>query len=152
MMNLVMYDSAYGNTGKVAQAIADALGVTPKLMSTVTHEELQAADLIIIGSPTQGGNPTQAMMTWLKQLPKGILANKQVAAFDTRFEINGHGFWLKFVMKIIGFAAAKIAIQLRAKGGVLIAPPEGFIVNDKEGPLRQGEPTRAAAWARRLLG
>jgi flavodoxin I len=54
-------------------------------------------------------------------------------------------------MKVIGYAAPKIAKSLIAKGGRQVAPPEGFIVLDKEGPLRDGELERAAAWARDVV-
>ena len=33
----------------------------------------------------------------------------------------------------------------------MVATPEGFIVTDTEGPLREGELERAAEWARGLL-
>jgi hypothetical protein len=53
-------------------------------------------------------------------------------------------------MKIIGYAAPRIAGGLQAKGGRLAAPPEGFFVQEKEGPLKQGELERAASWAKSL--
>jgi hypothetical protein len=54
-------------------------------------------------------------------------------------------------MKVIGYAAPRISSGLQAKGGRLAAAPEGFIVEDKEGPLKQGELERAASWARSLV-
>jgi len=36
------------------------------------------------------------------------------------------------------------------KGGRLVAEPEGFIVENKEGPLKQGELERANKWAKQL--
>jgi hypothetical protein len=33
----------------------------------------------------------------------------------------------------------------------LVLPPEGFYVEDTEGPLRAGELDRAAVWANRVL-
>ena len=45
----------------------------------------------------------------------------------------------------------KIAKRLRAKGGTLSAPPEGFIVDGKEGPLRSQELERATAWLKELV-
>jgi hypothetical protein len=53
-------------------------------------------------------------------------------------------------MGLIGYAAGRIASGLTSKGGRLIAKPEGFIVDGKEGPLKEGELERAAAWARSL--
>jgi hypothetical protein len=36
-------------------------------------------------------------------------------------------------------------------GGERAGPAAGFVVEDKEGPLREGETDRARAWARGLL-
>jgi hypothetical protein len=38
------------------------------------------------------------------------------------------------------------------RGGKLAVPPEGFIVEASEGPLREGELERAAAWAKTIIG
>jgi hypothetical protein len=53
-------------------------------------------------------------------------------------------------MKMGGYAAPRIARALEKKGGNLAAPPEGFFVEDKEGPLKAGELERAAGWAKEL--
>ena len=50
-------------------------------------------------------------------------------------------------MRVIGYAAPRIAAALVSKGASLAAPPEGFIVEDKDGPLKAGELERAARWA-----
>jgi hypothetical protein len=55
------------------------------------------------------------------------------------------------VVKTGGYAAKRIANQLKRAGGSLIAPPEGFYVEDTEGPLKDGELERAANWAEGLL-
>jgi hypothetical protein len=75
-----------------------------------------------------------------------------VAAFDTRFkadELDSAG--LRVLVKTGGYAAKRIATQLKKAGGKLIAQPEGFYVEDIEGPLKPGELERAADWARQLL-
>jgi len=41
---------------------------------------------------------------------------------------------------------------LAGKSGTQVVEPEGFIVEGKEGPLKEGEVERAAAWAKTLLG
>jgi hypothetical protein len=55
------------------------------------------------------------------------------------------------MVKLFGYAAIPIANRLRKKGGELALPPEGFIVEGTEGPLRRGELERAADWARQLV-
>jgi len=57
MKTLIVYDSAYGNTEKVARAIGDAvMGEVEVLrVGEVNSSELKIYDLLIFGSPTQGG-------------------------------------------------------------------------------------------------
>ena len=53
-------------------------------------------------------------------------------------------------MSVIRYAAPRLAKELEKKGGKLVAEPEGFIVENKEGPLKQGEIERATKWASQL--
>jgi len=154
MKALVIYDSAYGNTAKITEAIAEAFRPEVQLRSTdaVRPSEIEAAQLIVVGSPTQGGRPTPKVKQMLAGLPAGALEKKRVAAFDTRIDPKTSGLPLRLLLKLIGFAAPKIAAALQAKGGQEAAPPEGFIVEGREGPLRAGEIERAKAWASRLSG
>ena len=88
----------------------------------------------------------------LKHLGTRSLEGSRVAAFDTRLkadEIDSAG--VRFIVRTGGYAAKRIADQLRRAGGILIVPPEGFFVEDTEGPLKQGELARAAAWASQLM-
>jgi len=55
------------------------------------------------------------------------------------------------MVRLFGYAAAPIAKRLKSKGGELVLAPEGFVVKDTEGPLKEGELDRAAAWARQLI-
>lgn len=155
MKTLVVYDSAYGNTEKVAQAIADALAasgeVTKSQVGEVNPLALAAIGLLIVGSPTQGGRPTPAMQAFLNKIPANALKNVGVTAFDTRFSAQSKGIGMRLLLKFVGYAAGRIADRLQAKGGYLTIPPEGFIVEGKEGPLKPGELARAAAWAIRIL-
>jgi hypothetical protein len=41
--------------------------------------------------------------------------------------------------------------KLERKGGHLAAEPEGFIVEDSEGPLKKGELERAGTWAKGIV-
>ena len=154
MRALILYDSAYGNTEKIAQAIAHAMApkykadAVPIWDANVT--DLITSDLIVVGSPTQGGRPTAALQRYLTNLPVNILNGTRVAAFDTRFGPD-HGFMLWQLTKILGFAATRIAKLLKTKRGTLVAPPKGFIVKDKEGPLQKGEIEQAERWAKNLV-
>jgi len=147
-MKLVVYDSLYGNTEKVAKAVAAATGAQVKLADKVGISSLKDLDLLIVGSPTHGGRPSPGMADFLNKIPSNSLKGVKVATFDTRFEKSGHGVGLRLLMAVINFAAPRIAKALESKGGNLVAEPEGFIVEGKEGPLKEGEIPRASSWAK----
>ena len=152
MKTLVIYDSVYGNTQKIAQAIGDGLTGEVKVVpvGSMNASEVRSFDLLIVGSPVHGGRATPAIDSFLKQLPPHSLEGKSVAAFDTRFESEEQGIGLRILMSVIRYAAERIARELVKKGGRLVAEPEGFIVEQKEGPLKQGELERASNWAKAM--
>ncbi len=152
MKVLIIYDSMFGNTEQVAQVMATTLrsqaDVVVHRASDIKLEELSAVDLLIVGSPTQAFQPLPTTKKLLDDLPAHSLHGVKVAAFDTRIDVKEVGNWfLTFMVNIFGYAAKPIANRLQQKGGQLVMPPEGFIVNGKEGPLKAGERERAAAWA-----
>lgn len=150
---LVVYDSVFGNTEKIAEAISEALGDTPVInVSNVTKEDLENLENLFVGSPTRAFRPTPATMTFIKGLEPNALSGVKTAAFDTRipFEQAESGF-LKFMINLFGYADAKIAKALAKAGGDLALPSEGFGVNGTEGPLVEGELERAQDWARGIL-
>jgi flavodoxin len=157
MKAMVVYDSMYGNTGKIAEAVGKALGpqedVQVVRVGDARPEQLAGVTLLIVGSPTQKFSPTGATTRFLKGIPKNGLAGVKVAAFDTRFpesKVDEVGI-LAFFVRIFGYAAEPIAGRLEKKGGDLAIPPEGFYVGDTEGPLLEGELERAAEWARQIV-
>jgi len=142
MKALVIYDSLYGNTEQIAKAIGGGIGGEVKVVKVgeANIAELGSYDLLVVGSPTQGGRHTVAMREFLAKIPADALKNKRVASFDTRGKT-----WF---VKIFGWAANRIADALKDKGGNLVAPGEGFFVKATKGPLVDGELERAAAWAK----
>ena len=152
MKSLVVYDSAFGNTEKVAQAMAEALGSVARRVGDVEPEQLQDLDLLIVGSPTQKFSPLGTINRFLKSLPRGGLDGVQVAAFDTRFpqeQIEEVGI-LAFFVRLFGYAAEPIEKRLTRAGGEPVVSPGWFYVSDTEGPLLDGELERAADWARQI--
>ena len=103
MKTLVIYDTLYGYTEKIAQAIGAALEGEVKVVKVgdAVAGELADFDFIFIGSPTQGGRHTKPLQAFLKELPTDALKNKKAAAFDTRMK----SFWVK----PFGWAANHIA-------------------------------------------
>jgi len=147
MKALIVYDSVYGNTEKIARAVAEA--ITPAYevkvlgVGEANPSELASTDLLIVGSPTHGGRPTPPIQDLLNKVPKLSLQGINVAAFDTRITTK--------LVKVFGYAAGRIAGNLKKKGGTLIASPEGFFVAGGQGPLKEGELERAAGWAKGIL-
>ena len=147
MKALVVYDSVFGNTEQIAQAIGNALGSQKDVeilrVSNVKPEQLMGLELLIVGSPTHGGRPTSAIQDFLNKVSEPAIRGTNVAAFDTRFSTR--------LVRIFGYAAGRIADSLKRNGGTLIASPEGFFVKGKEGPLKEGEIERAASWAKVIV-
>jgi len=152
MKAVIIYDSVYSNTEHIAQAIGEGLAgdVTVVRVGEVNASELKTCDLLIVGSPVHNGRATPAIDALLQQLPAHALEGKGVAAFDTRFELEAQGIGVRLVMRVVRYAAERIAKALTKKGGRLVAEPEGFIVEHKEGPLKQGELERAKKWAQAI--
>ncbi len=143
MKGLVIYDTKFGNTEKVAQAIAAALGPESfpvRKVDAVTADDLQNLDLIVVGSPVHAWRPSQPMQAFLNGLEPQALSGVQAAAFDTRLK-----------SRLAGAAADNIEKALRKQGCTIVAPGAGFIVVDSEGPLADGELDKAVAWAKKVL-
>ncbi|MBU4445365.1 flavodoxin family protein [bacterium] len=153
MKVLIVYDSVFGNTEQIAQAISDSLGskenVETLRVNDVKIEKITGLDLLIVGSPTRGFRPTQAITNFLKRISTKGLNGVRVAAFDTRFLLSSiESSALRFMVKTGGYAARSIANRLKKKGAYLVMPPEGFLVTSEKGPLQEGELERAADWAK----
>jgi len=155
MKTLIIYDSFFGCTEKIARAIGDSLGIPETTVIRVSElklEQLAGIELLIVGSPTRAFRPTKAITNFLKNIPVQGLKGVKVAAFDTRVlaaDLNSRIF--NFFVKFFGYAAEPITAKLVKKGGNLITPPEPFYVKTAENSLKDGEPERAADWVKVIL-
>ena len=162
-MNIVViYESLYGNTKAIAEAIADGLqdGGDVGLHSTLDGVDITTADLIVIGGPTHAHGMSRAssrqidekraaplpgtdtglgMRETIQAFPRG--EGRPVATFDTRFDKPA---WLT------GSAAAVAGKKLTKRGYRLITEPESFMIEGGEGPLAAGEIDRARMWGKEL--
>jgi hypothetical protein len=164
MSTVVVYESMFGNTKTIAEAIAEGLrGAGQVALGSVDDlSPDQAADarLLVVGGPTHGHGMARAnahqtlakdgsyakygavlageesLRGWLERLPGRAAA----AAFDTRY---AKPRWLT------GSAATKIAQRLRRQGYTVVGT-ESFFVQTAGGPLADGERERAVAWGRAL--
>lgn len=165
MSVLVVYESMYGNTHEIAEAIAAGLSSIGdvKVMSVAEAKPESAvdADLLVIGGPTHVHGLSRktsrlaaadvaasddavdlepdaegdGLRDWFHRVPRAN--GTPGAAFDTRIDKP---------MVLTGSAAKGIAKQLRRHHFNELVPPESFLVDESEGPLKDGEVDRARAW------
>jgi flavodoxin I len=146
MKTLIIYDSLYGATEKIARAMGEALGQDARTekIDRVKTADLAGFGLVIIGSPTQGGKTSPPMQAFLENLPENTFQGKNVAVFDTRLKL--------FFVPVFGFAALKMQKTLQTMGAQIITPPEGFYVTTGKTPIiLAGEIERAVSWAKAVV-
>jgi flavodoxin len=147
MNALVVYFSKFGNTQKIAEAIAEELEheASVQVISSdrLSASVLQNVDLVIMGTPTHRMNLPEEVRPVFERIPRRILHKTPIAAFDTSYKMSP--FLSRFT------AAKKLVQKLRKMGGKRIVPPETFHVVEREGPLYDGELKRARNWTRIIL-
>jgi len=156
MKTIILYESFFGNTRLIAEAIGKSLDYDNDVqvlnVSEVIWNNIPKTELLIVGSATRGFRPCPATKLFLKSIPPNGLKEIKVAAFDTRIslpEIESKA--LRLMVKTGGYAAKHIVKALTEKGGYLIIPGEGFLVKSEKGPLVEGELVRAANWAEQIV-
>ncbi len=140
MKALVVYDSTYGNTKKIAKILASEIGDGSKelFVDDFDLKILNHFDLLIVGSPIQGWRPTAKIHDFLEKLKKDDLKDKKVAAFDTRMNVWYSGDAVKKIVKYF--------LKIKAR----VVSSEFFIVSDKEGPIKKEELEKVKSWAKDL--
>ena len=148
---LVVYDSYFGNTQKVAEAIAEAIGGIAQKVDAVQESDLEGLKILFVGSPTRAFRPTPAILIFIKTFEPDKLTGVKAAAFDTRIpkDKTNSGF-LRFMIKLFGYADKHIEKALSKTGATIALPNEGFGVTDTEGPLVEGDLERAITWAKQI--
>lgn len=147
MKSLVVYFSKFGNTQKIAEAIAETLR-SAGLVRVISTDQLNVSELaevglVVMGTPTHRMNLPEDVRVVFETLPRRILRSIPVATFDTSYKMSR---WLTPFT-----AARKLAHKLHRLGGKSVVPPETFHVVEREGPLYEGEIERARTWAAFIL-
>ena len=132
---IVAYESKYGNTRLVAEAIIESMREVEGIETVLS--ELKEADLnkvpdydaILIGSPNHWGGPTRGVRKFIDKLSKLNLEGKLFAVFDTCL---GKDFE-KAVKKM------EKRINEKVPGIKQIAPGLSIRVQGMKGPLVEGE-------------
>jgi flavodoxin I len=148
MKTLVLYDSYFGNTQKIAEEISKEFKDSSiKHVKDFDNEDLKDLDLLIVGSPTRAFNPSEKTSAFIRSLSNNNLSGIKVAAFDTRMDLEkAPSKIITFLGGIFGFAADPMIKKLTKRGGEQILEPIGFLVKDSEGPLEDGEIQKAKNW------
>ena len=85
MKSLVVYESGYGNTERLARAIAEALHEhgEARVSSVGGVSGLRAGevDLLVVGAPMQSHGLTEAMRELLEGFPQGALSGMRAGAY-----------------------------------------------------------------------
>jgi flavodoxin len=153
MLTAVIYDSSFGNTARVAEAIgrgAAMLGDVRILAVDDANGRLEQPDLLLVGGPTQHHRMSPGLAAFLEALPRRSLQRVPAASFDTRYRMTAF---------LTGSAAKEAAGRLRRAGCQLVAPPESFYMEKDVPPkgekrrhalegLEAGELERAEEWGR----
>ena len=163
MKALVVYESMFGNTEQIANAVAAGLG------ESVDVQVAEVADaptdpspdvaLIVAGGPTHAfsmsrentrtdaiskgaheGEHEFGLRESMAALPSGQHIEK-MATFDTKIKSMRH---------LPGSAAKSAAKAAHRHGYESLSEAESFYVDDVDGPLLDGEIDRARAWGRQL--
>ena len=137
MKGLVVFDSYFGNTKMVAEAIAEQIRSEGHEAVVVSAREGKAweltADFLFVGSPTRIGKPSHSVRKFVKKLDEVQWSGKPMAAFDTymvpesqdprvkRWTEYGAGYFIHDMLKERGFDVR--------------SPPLKCIVTESEGPL-----------------
>jgi Flavodoxin len=168
MRAVVAYESMYGNTRRVAEAIADGLQLTCSVavvpVSRLDRELIDAAELLVIGGPTHvrglsrpntrkaaveaAGKPGSTLRVEPDAQAPGLREwlgslghlDIQAAVFDTRMNIPAF---------LSGRASRGLAKALRRRGLTMLAKSKSFLVT-KDNRLCPGEEDRARTWGQQL--
>ena len=160
MKALVVYESMWGNTRAVAEAVADGLGARAVEVHDAAPGDVDGVDLLVVGGPTHAfsmsrtstrhdavgrgaseGGEDRGIREWMADLPEDLTV--PVATFDTR---------VTKVRSLPGSAAKAAAKEVKRHHHGHVVDRRSFYVEDMEGPIAEGELARARAWGAELAG
>lgn len=176
MQITIVYESMFGNTHQVAQAIRDGVrdaapdaDVECVPVGDASPELIKSTDLLVVGGPTHIRGMTSGFSRKMGISGEQKAEAKGEAPHDLEPDAEGPGLreWFDGLPKVdggqaaafgtrvgssmAGGAARGIARRLRKHGYDLLKDPQGFVVEDAHGPLRAGEVERAKQWGAELV-
>ena len=149
MKGIVVYDTSYGNTKKIAETIAETLKESEIEVDLFDVKNVKISvkdyDFLVLGSPTKFGTMSLAIRFFLGRVKSDEWMNKPFAAFDTE---NPENIERERVEKKEWSAAEKISEKLRDKKMNQLLPVLKALVLGQKGPLVEGEIDRTRDYAR----
>lgn len=168
----VVYESMFGNSHAVAEAVAAGLraaapGAQVEVVSVLAAPDALETDLLVVGGPTHtftlSRPETRASRPEHLADPEARRRAEAEPGADTG---RGVREWLEALGAAPGTPAAAfdtradrplpkrassgMAKRLRRAGYRVVLPPTGFHVAGMHGPLADGELDRATAWAQEV--
>ncbi|MCY7325960.1 MAG: flavodoxin domain-containing protein [Microbacteriaceae bacterium] len=168
MKTVIVYESMFGNTRRIAGAIAEGMGPEASVeVVGVNSERMDAigdADLVIIGAPTHAhslstSSSREEAEEWAADPERNLQLDPQAhgrgvrewldsqpplprlyAAFDTRADM---------IRLFTGAASTPIARVLGRRRMEAVVPAESFAVS-MHNELARGEQDRAREWGQRI--
>ncbi|MFC0678724.1 hypothetical protein ACFFGH_12820 [Lysobacter korlensis] len=168
MRALVVYESMFGTTRELSEAIAAglkrSLDVRLCRADEVQTEDASAAELLVAGGPAHsqssatpasrqeaavwGEDPATGLRVDLTEMTTGPRewfdelesVPGLFAAFDARTDIP---------KLLTGAASVRIGRELRLRGSTPVVPPESFLLT-RSGGLKSGEAERARWWGEQV--
>ncbi|EHR60970.1 flavodoxin family protein [Saccharomonospora cyanea] len=164
MRSLLVYESMFGNTRAVAEAVADGLrrhGAVEIVEVGDAPDTVEGVDLLVIGAPTHAfGMSRPATRDDAAQRARAANAplvsrRDGVREWVARVRLSSPVRLAVFDTKVArprlpGSAAKAVAKRLRGAPVELAAEARHFLVVDTLGPLVDGETERAREWGAKL--
>jgi hypothetical protein len=170
MRAVIVYESMFGSTKKVPEAIAGGLAdraeVSVVPVTSAGARTLDGADLVVVAGPThthgmsrpgtrkRAGKRARKPGSEVELVPGAVRVPgvRKLLASLGRLEVAGAAFdtRLQGLPGFTGRASKSIRRHLAGHGARIAAPPESFLVEGLTGALVEGELERARAWGQRL--
>ena len=144
---LVIFDSTYGNTEKLARIIADGITETGKAECTiigigeVNSQDFSAFDGVLLGGPIHMFRAARGLRGAVKNAIKNGLDGKLVGAFET-YQAPGHA------SRAVKFVEEEVA--KKAPEATLFTPGFLALVDGRKGPLNAAIPEKAKEFGKRF--
>lgn len=140
MKAIVVFDTLFGNTEKIASRLAAGLQETgieakPVNIKEAKADRLAEYDLLILGAPTQYFTASKPLKEFLEQLKGQDLKGKRGFAFDTKLESCFSGSAAKFIEKKLEELGLDI---IRPRSSAIVVGQKGKTDRVGEAVLKEG--------------